>query len=208
MYANRENSIRWLRGLFYIHLAGCLLSALALLSTAIPFAVGSWYTWTQRAMSLGIVVCLYLLPGRYRLAAMAKALGLLCGLISLVFYRVLYGFGVQLDAEGYELAYTLLGRASDILALIAMILEYTAHANTAPDHKQKWYIFLGCSLAVTLISSVVAALLQPVFNEMVNEGSYGWIKLWNIGARTLSLAVSIIYLVLLQRVIHTQQEVD
>ena len=104
MEEKRKFPIIWLWGLFWLHVAACLLPFFGHL----PAFVGSWYPWAQRAVSLGIVVCLYLLPGRYRLAGMAKALGLLCSLISLVFYRVLYPIGVQLDPEGYELAYTLL----------------------------------------------------------------------------------------------------
>ena len=198
MEENKQLPVKWLWGLFWLHVANCLLP----LFGHLPPLVGSWYPWAQRVVSLGIVVCLYLLPGRYRLAGMAKALGLLCSVICLVFYRVLYAFGVQLDAEGYDLAYTLLSRASDILALTAMILEYTAHAAAVPDHKRKWYIFLCCSLAITLATSVFVALVQPMLEEL----SWVFLLLWNLGARTLSLAASIAYLLLLYRVINAQRK--
>lgn len=204
MNENRETQLRWLRGLFYIHLAGCLLSALALASTVFTFAVGSWYTWAQRAVSLGIAVCLYLLPGRYRLAGMAKALSLMCILISLAVYPVLYALGVQLAGVGYAKIYALLAGASEVLALIALSLEYIAHTSTVPGDKPKWYIFLGCSLAVTALSVVSVKLMQPLLPDLTVQ----FIRLWNFGARTLSLAVSVVYLVLLRRVICVQREVD
>lgn len=204
MNENRETLLRWLKVLFCIQLAGCLLSALTLLSTAVPFSVGGWYTWARRAVSLGIAVCLYLLPGRYRLAGMVKALSLMCVLISLAVYPVLYACGVQLTGAGYAKIYALLAGASEVLALIAMSLEYITHASTVPGDKSKWYIFLGCSLAVTVLSSVSVALMQPLLPDLTVQ----FIRLWNLGARTLSLAVSVVYLVLLRRVICAQQEVD
>lgn len=202
MQENRENLLRWLRVLFYIHLAGSLLSALALAATAVPFSLGSWYTWARRAVSPGIVVCLYLLPGRYRLAGMTRALSLLCNLIALAVHPVLYALGVRLAGAGYALVYTLLAGASELLAMMAVIPEYTAHAAAAPGDKTKWYIFLACSLAVTLASSVFAAVLQPILPKL----DVLFIRFWNLGTRALSLAVRIVYLVLLHRVIRKQEE--
>lgn len=208
MYENRENLLRWLRTLFYIHLTGCLMSALALASTVFTFAVGGWYTWAQRFVSLGIAVCLYLMPGRYSYAGMAKALALLCTLVSLVLFRLLNAYGIQMQGATYMRVLNWLSHGTTVLALVALFLEYTAHAAAAPRDRTKWYIFLGCSLVVAVLSVVSVKLMQPVFDEMVKEGVYRWIKLWNIGARTLSLAGSIVYLILLHRVICAQQEVD
>ena len=208
MYDNREKLLRWLKVLFYIQLASTLLLTLTLASTMFGFTVGSWYTWAQRAVSLGVAVSLYLLPSRYRLAGMAKALSLMCILIALAFYPVLYALGVQLTGTGYAKIYALLAGASEVLALIAMSLEYIMHAVNSREDKTKWHILLGCSLAISLLSSVAVALLQPVLNDMAQAGELWLIKLWNVSARSLSLGVSVIYLVLLHRMIRKQEEVD
>ena len=193
--------IQWLWGLFYFHLAGTLLSALVLAATALSFSLGSWFTWAERAVSLGIAVCLYLLPGNYRYAGMVKALGLLCGLIGLVFHPVLLALGVHLDPAGYSLAYTLLSVVSQVLALIAMSLEYITHAATVPGEKTRWYGLLACSLAVSVATHVVADLLQPLLNTVPMEMFLKFASVWNPTVRVLGLGVSVAYLWLLRRLI-------
>ena len=198
MEENKQLSIKWLWGLLLLRAVDCLLP----LFGQLPLFAGGGYLWTQRAVSLGIVVCLYLLPGRYRLAGMAKALSLVCNLMAVAAYPVLNAFGVQLTGLHYAYIYTALAGASELLALIAIGLEYVTHAATAPTDRKKWYIFLCCSLAVTLVSSVAVALVQPVLPDLTVQ----FIRLWNLGARTLSLAVSVIYMVLLYRIIDTQRK--
>lgn len=203
MEENKQLSLKWLSLLFYVHLAGCLLSVLALLATAIPFAVGSWYTWAQRAVSLAIAVCLMLLSGRYRLSGVLKVLALVCGLLP-----GLLNSWLQMPAQALITVSTVMGRTSTVLALVALFLEYIAHAAASPRDRTKWYIFLSCSLAVTVLSSAAVAVMQPLLNSMVQEAFLRFARVWNVLSRTLSLAVGIIYLVLLHRVIRTQQEVD
>lgn len=206
MYNNRENLLRWLRALFYIHLASCLLSALTLTSTVFSFSVGSWYTWAQRAFSLGVAVCLILLPGHYPLAGMAKVLGLLCTLLSLYLYPLLNAWGVRLDAASYGEVIHWLSNGSMVLGMIAMVLEYITHAKVTPGDRYKWYILLICSLAVTVISTLLVDFLQPMLDGMSQENLRLFIKLWNGSARFLDLSVSVVYLVLLHRIIHTTEE--
>lgn len=206
MNENKETALRYLRPLFFIELAGCLLAALALIATLVPFSVGIWYNWVQRAVALGAAVCLFLLPGRYRYAGMVKVLGLVCSLVSLVLFRLLYAYGLQLDAVVYGGAINWLSGGATVLGFVALFLEYTTHAQIAPGEKAKWYILLGCSLAVSLISSVAVWLLQPLMDQMVQAGELWLIKLWNILSHSLSLGVSVIYLVLLHRTIRIHRE--
>ncbi len=198
MEENKQLPVKWLWGLFWLHVANCLLP----LFGHLPPLVGSWYPWAQRVVSLGIVVCLYLLPGRYRLAGMAKALSLVCNLIALVVYPVLNAFGAQLTGVHYAYIYTALAGASELLALIAIGLEYVTHAATVPTDRKKWYIFLCCSLVITLATSVFVALVQPMLPDL----NVQFIRFWNLGARTLSLAASIAYLLLLYGVINAQRK--
>lgn len=198
MGENKQLSVKWLWGLLLLRAVDCLLP----LFGQLPPFVGSWYPWAQRAVSLGIIVCLYLLPGRYRLAGMAKAMSLVCNLVALAVYPVLNAFGAQLTGVHYAYIYTALAGVSEVLALIAIGLEYATHAAAAPADRKKWYIFLYCSMAVTLVSSVFVALVQPMLPDL----TVSFIRLWNLGARTLSLVVSGIYMVLLYRIIDTQRK--
>lgn len=201
MEEKKQLPVTWLWGLFYVHLVGCLLSVFALLDTVMPFSVGGWYTWAQRAVSLGIVVCLYLLSGRYRLAGMARTLGLLCSLLPLGLHTLL-----QMNVQTYAALSTVLSRASLVLTLIALFLEYTAHAAAVPADKRKWYILLACSLAATLVSSVAIALLQPLVSNMAQEDLLRFSGRWNGLSRSLSLGTSVVYLALLRRGIDTQRK--
>lgn len=196
MEENRRFPVKWMWALFCIHLAGLALTALAVLSTLLPFSVGSWYTWARRAVNLGSVVCLYLLSGRYRLAAMAKALGLVCGLLT-----GLLNSWLRIPVQTLMPISVVLSNASTVLALVALLLEYTAHAKTVPADRNKWHIFLACRLAVTLLSTVSLALLQPVMSQMVSNGETWLVKLWNILAQSVNLAMGVIYLMLLYRAI-------
>ena len=198
MEERRDVPLKWLWGLFWLHVASCLLPFFENLSV---WAV-TWYPWIQRVVSLAIAVCLFLLSGRYRLAGMAKILSLLCSIISLVFFRLLYAYGVQLDAEEYDVAINVLSRTATVLGLIALFLEYTAHAQAVPGDSRKWQILLCCSLTVTVISHVAAALLQPRLLELGEV----FIRLWNVSVFLLLLTERIIYLLLLYRVIGAQRE--
>ena len=204
MYENRENRLRWLKVLFYIHLAGTFLSALILAATAVPFAVGTWYTWAQRAVSLGVAVCLYLLSGRYyRNAGVVKAAAVILEWLPLGLHALL-----RLDVQSYTFWLGLLGRASVALSLIALSLEYIGHAAGSPVDKRKWVVLLICSFTVSLLSTMAASLLQPILQTMEMEASLRISKVWNVAVRSLSLAFSAANLVLLHRLIRYQEEVD
>lgn len=199
MSRNKEALFRWLGALFYIHVAGALLSVLALAATILPISVGSWYTWAQRAVNLGVAVCLYLLPGKYRYAGMLKALALLCTLISMGLYPLLNAYGIQMQGATYMETIKCLSRCTVALNLLAFIFEFTTHAKNAGRDKVKWYILLGCSLAVTLVSHAAAYFGQPILDSLDMEVT----KVWNVAARTLSLLISAAYLVLLNRLVRT-----
>lgn len=201
MEENRDNFRKWLWALFYIHLAGLALTALTFLSMLLPFSVGGWYTWARRAVNLGIVVCLYLLSGRYRLSSMVMALGLLCGLLT-----GLLNSWLRIPVQTLMPISVVLSRASTVLALVALFLEYTAHAKTVPADRNKWHIFLACRLAVTLLSTAGVALLQLVMSQMANRGETWLMELWNVLAWSLNLATGVIYLVLLYRAIYVREK--
>ena len=204
MRANNEHLLRWLRGLFYVYVVGVLLSVLALAVTIAPFSVGTWYTWAQQAVNLGVAVCLYLLSGRYRYAGILNALSLLCTLASLVLYPLLIACGIQMQSAAYMGTIKWLSRFAIVLSFVALILEYMAHAKIADGDKQKWYILLGCSLAITLVSNTATYFLQPIMDALEIEELIRISTVWNVVARTLSLFLNIANLVLLHRLIRAK----
>lgn len=206
MNDNREKLVRFLRMLFGVQIIGVLLSALALLATVVPFSVGAWYNWVQHAVRLGIAVCLFLLPGRYRYAGMAKALSLLCSLVSLVLFQVLDAYGIQLDGISYGRTLAYLSWGASVLNYAALCLEYTTHARIVPSESNKWYILLGATLGMSLVSTVALHLLQPLVDRMVQDGSLWLMNFWNIVSRSVSLAFSVVYLVLLYQVVRAYEE--
>lgn len=206
MRENREALPRWLRVLFYIHVIGTLLSALALAATILPISVGTWYTWAQRAVNLGIAVCLCLLPGKYRYAGTLKALSLLCTLVSLVLFPLLSACGIQMQGTAYVGTMNWLSRCSAALNFLALVLEYMTHAKASVGDKGKWYILLGCSLAVTLVSNTAAYFMQPIWDALETEAFIRISKVWNVVARTLSLLLSTTNLVLLHRLVRATEQ--
>lgn len=202
MNDDRKTLLPYYRGLFCFRLLGGLMTLPALIATLIPFAVGDWYNVAQNLVSLGVAVWLFLLSGRWRLAGMAKILSLLCSGISLVFFRLLYAYGLQPDVAAYGMALNVLRYTAMVLSLIGLFLEYTAHAALIPEDRKKWYIFLVCSMAVSALSLLSLPLLQPIVGGL----GIGFMSAWNFASRAVLLAADVVYLVLLQRAIRTLEK--
>lgn len=203
MNKTKQQTVQWLQLLFFFQLASLVLTLLPRLELVLSLNItGSWLTWVKKILQLGIAVCLFLLPWRYRPSAIAKAAGLLCTLLSLVLYRLIT------DVDLYLTVRNLLYWGALLLALLAQFLEYRAHGATAPQTGRKWnYLFAG-SLAVTLVTSAAAALLQPVMDEMVYNGITWGITLWNLIALLLTLAVNVCYLIFLYQTVQAVKNQD
>lgn len=203
MNENRATLLRWLKVLFYIHLAGCLLSALNLAATAVPISLGTWYTWAQRGVNLAVAVALLLLPGNYRYAGMIKASAMIFDILPMGLHALL-----RMDVQTYTYWSGILSRLSILMNMFALALEYIAHAAAAPGEKSRWYILLSCSLAVTILSCVTMYILQPILQTIEMEEYLHFAKAWNVVVRSLGLVLSAANLVLLHRMIRYQEEAD
>ena len=93
-----------------------------------------------------------------------------------------------------------------MLNYAALCLEYTTHARIVPSESNKWYILLGATLGISLVSTVALHLLQPLVDRMVQDGRLWLMNFWNIVSRSVSLAFSVVYLVLLYQVVRAQEE--
>lgn len=203
MEERKQFPVKWLWGLFYVHLAGALLSVLALASASFSLAVGGWYTWVQQGVNLAVVVVLLLLPGDYRYAGIVKAAAMIFGVLPIGLHALL-----RMDVQTYTYWSGILSRLSVLMNMFALALEYITHAAAAPGEKSKWYILLGCSLAVTLLSHATMYILQPILQTMEMEEYLHFSKAWNVVVRALGLVLSAANLVLLRRLIRYQEEVD
>ncbi len=203
MEERKQFSVKWLWGLFYAHLAGTLLSALVLASTAFSFAVGGWYTWVQQGVNLAVVVVLLLLPGDYRYAGIIKVAAMIFGVLPMGLHALL-----RMDVQTYTYWSAILSRLSVLMNMFALALEYITHSAAAPGEKSKWYILLGCSLATTVVSYATMFILQPILQTMEMEEYLHFSKAWNVVVRSLGLVLSAVNLVLLRRLIRYREEVD
>ena len=203
MNDHRKSLLPYYRGLFYLRLLGGLLMLLAFFATLIPFAVGAWYNVVKDIVSIGVAVLLILMSGRWRLAGSVKVAAAVLTLWPLLLHRwLLPAMGGAANLAVIQLWTVILTRIALLLNMAAVFLEYTAHAALAPEDRKKWYIFLICSLTVSVLSFVSVSVLQPMLSGL----SAGFIRAWNIASRTVLLAADVMYLVLLQRAIRALEK--
>lgn len=168
MTDNKQKTVQWLSTLFYLQLSAIGLMLLNQLSLTLHFSLGgSWITWVRRGINIAIVVCLFLLPMHYRKAAVFKTAWLVCSLLPSVLQLFLRDLGMEL----YLSISSVLSLATSILSLVAIYLEYGAHAAFAPEKdRSKWLILFVCTLVLSAASQAVAALMQRTLNTMIQNG--------------------------------------
>ena len=199
MENTRSNLVKWLQILLYIHIAAILLTALSKLSLILNISLGgNWISWLQRGVNLATMVCLFLLPAIYRKAAMFKAGWLLCNWLSPVVPKLVPLLGMELSMTiSSVLAWIIFA-----LSFIALFLEYHTHSTiSAQKDAGKWKILFVCSLALSLVATIVAAALQNTFIDMVQNGITWGIMVYNLITSVCILIIEIAYLILLARTI-------
>ena len=180
--------VKWLRCLFYIHIASLALSLATTVRLNNPIL-----SWISFALSGGIAFCLYRLPPdlpRYRKAALFTALALGFSLLS----RLALG--------------TLAALAASILAIVAAYQELHAHGDAVeekdPQLSQKWRgLFLWQLLIGVLggFASVAATVIMVLVN--VDEAQITQLVTFAIGL--IGLIPSILYLIYLRRTVRIFQ---
>ncbi len=192
MEQRKNFDFQWLRILFIIHLASVVLTLLALLGTALDVSLGGgWVKWVQRAITLGTVICLFMLPGKFLPSAIARAALLLCNTFPMVLPRLL-------GLEAYMTVLNVLQWVTPVLTVLAMFLEYHAHSMTVPENANRWRILMLLSLSVTLVTNLLVLTLQDVFQKMVENGVTWGIRAYNTGAYLVTLIFGVWYLILLR----------
>lgn len=180
---------KWLRYLFYIHIANIALTPATLIFLDNPIT-----PWIGYIMSAGIAVCLFFLAPachRYRTAAILTAVHI--GL------TVLSPLGLT----------NLLTMAASILSIIAAYQEFHGHAEVVeakdPRLARKWCSLFVWQIIIGLIAgfSSVAAVVIMVLADIAQDQ----IVAWTSGAVLLvGLIPGILYLLYLRETIKHFEE--
>lgn len=143
---------KWLRVLFYIHIASMVITAVNAVSN-----LDSITAWLSKALSAVVIWSLFQLKAvnpRYRKAAVAKAMVLLCGLLTTP---------VNTSALGLSSILLLVGATA---AWVAAYQEYHAHGELIAEANEKlakqWNSLFGLEILVGLgisLFSTVATLV-------------------------------------------------
>lgn len=203
MTENKALCPRPLKWLFSIRLLCCLLIPMGLLVIGY-FPLSTWYSWLSIPARVATIVCLICLSGRYRLSGIAEALAFL---LPIVWPRILHSLLIPLLDVRNNIALiqgltTFFSRTASLLGILAVILECTAHARTAPSEKRKWYFFLAGAIASTVLSLIIVAVTQSQLQDLTGTQ----IRLWNDCATLFKLAADVLYLVFLHQTIRTLEK--
>lgn len=180
---------KWLRNLFYIHIASIVLSLPTLIFINNPVT-----PWLGNALSAGIALCLfYLAPAntRFRTAAILTVVSVGLSVLSQLMPNSLLTIGIS------------------ILSIIAAYQEFHGHAEIIeekdPKLSRRWKNLFVWQIVIGVIAgfSSVAAVVIMVLAEMDLDR----ITTWVAGAVILvSLIPGVLYLVYLRRMIALVEE--
>lgn len=174
--------VKWLRYLFYVHIAGIAVS----LAEVLP--LGNLTVWLGRAVILGVVVCMYQLSSlneRYKKSFIFRGTMLLLTLITYLLYSSAF-----------------LTLAASVLSIVATYQEYRAHSELVAEKDGKlsrnwsslflWEILV--SVATTALTMAATAIL--VLGEI---GTSATVAMITVVMKAVGLVLSILYLVFLNR---------
>jgi len=181
---NYENlPVKWLRYLFYVHIAGIVVSLLGWITTSEALNV-----WLGRAVTLGVVVCMYQLSPlnpRYKKSFIFRGVMLLLTLITYLLYSSAF-----------------LTLAASVLSIIATYQEYHAHSELAAEKDGKlsrnWSSLFTWEIIVSVLTTVLtmAATLIMVMGEI---GTSAVVAVITVIMKLVSLVLGVLYLVYLHR---------
>lgn len=176
--------VKWLRILFYVHIASIVLSLISLLPIHNGFT-----TWISRAITAAVVICLFQLApasDRYKKAAVFSAVSL----------------GLNLAAT--LLLTSLLTLSASILSILATYQEYSGHsdmvARADPKLSRRWHSLFNWQIIVGVLTAVVSMVAVVALAAL--EMNTTAITAIVVGALSLvSVVLSVLYLVYLNRMI-------
>ena len=193
MQQQKTMTYQWLQVLFYIHILSAALTLLALVSNVFRLSVGGeWVTWVNRAVSLGTILCLFMLPGKFLPAAIARVGIMFCNIFPMLLPQLL-------GMDVYENVLTVLGVVSPLLTLLAIFMEYNAHGMTVPENARCWRVLTLVSIGVSLVSIALMPKLEEAVLKMMQSGNLQGLRIYNCVVYLLTLALDTWYLTLLRK---------
>lgn len=150
MKENHQLLEKWLRVLFYLH-------AVSIINSVISDLTIYDGTWVGKAITAGVVVCLFQLApvnGRYRGAAIFRAAMLGCALINpLVLTPIVVRQG---SSEWTSVISTAAVLAVLVLSALSVYQEFRGHAEVEPKLSKNWRGLFIWMLGITVLSSCVS----------------------------------------------------
>lgn len=182
--------VKWLRNLFYIHLA---ILAASLLSW-LPIS-DQWLMWLQRILIVGAALCLSqlsLVSGRYRKAAI---------------FRIIHLAGVLINALLFSSTAIMLAAA--ICSLLATYQEYSAHseliATKGPVLSRKWHSLFNWAIATAVLTSF-GSMIVSIVSVFIGMDIAAVVTIVMVIVSLPQHIVDVFYLMYLNRMIHLLQK--
>ena len=189
----KSMTYQWLQVLFYIHILSAALTLLFLVSNVFHLSLGGeWTTWVNRAVSLGTILCLFMLPGKFLPSGIARVGLLFCSIIPMLLTNV-----VRMNV--YLNVLVVLQWVSPLLTMLAVFLEYNAHGMTAPENARCWRVLTLVSIGASLVSILLLPKLEGFLNNMLQAGNFWGIRVYNTVIYILTLVMDGWYLILLRK---------
>lgn len=176
---------KWLRTLFYIHIA--LLAATCL--SWLPIQ-DQWITWFKWALTIGTALCLTRLSSnhsRYTKAAL---------------FRILYIGGTMVNSLLFFSPVIVLAAA--IFSILGTYQEYHAHSQLITEKdavlSRKWSRLFGLTLLVEILVSFVSSILSVAIT-MLHWDNLNIIPFVTVAQSIPQLFVRVLYLIYMNRTV-------
>lgn len=189
---NNPIPIKWLRILFYIHLA--LLAASVLSWLPMP---DQWIAWIQRILVIATALCLFRLSSvndHYRKAAL---------------FRIIYIGGLLITALLFSS--TAITLAASVCSIIAVYHEYSAHSDLItqqdPRLSRKWHSLFNWSIAAAILVSF-GSLVISMISVLIGMDITAAVTVVMVILSIPQFAVDVFYLIYLNRMLQLLRKED
>lgn len=200
MEEKKVDSIRWIRCMFYLNVAGLAISLLGFLPIN-----NNWIAWPNRALTAATLYCMFCMGvfySRYTTAAIFRTIQFIISLLSVIATTVLARYAAKTgNAEVLRIWNTgslLIGAGAMVVGWIGTYQLYHAHADLvaekSPSLEKKWSNFFWVSLLIGIAASVATSLLALTYDWLPgNSAAVISTIVNNLSTKLVSL-ICVIYL--------------
>lgn len=200
MEEKKADSIRWIRCMFYLNVAGLAISLLGFLPIN-----NNWIAWPNRALTAATLYCMFCMGvfySRYTTAAIFRTIQFIISLLSVIATTVLARYVAKTgSAEVLRIWNTgslLIGAGAMVVGWIGTYQLYHAHADLvaekSPSLEKKWSNFFWVSLLIGVAASVATSLLALTYDWLPgNSAAVISTIVNNLSTKLVSL-ICVIYL--------------